>query len=109
VPASTPANAGRSACAICAMLTPIWPATPRSICTRSSGFWPRDDSPTSARPAPSHALASLLGQLIEDGVVRTRELQLHLLLIAAEAGRERVRRDAADELNSLRSCCASSS
>jgi len=33
-----------------------------------------------------HAIRDLLGQLIQDRVVRTRELQLHLLLIAAEAG-----------------------
>ena len=49
-PASSPAKAGRMACATCPTLSPSAPASPRSTCTVSSGFCPLVLSPTSTAP-----------------------------------------------------------
>ena len=65
-PASTPANAGRSACATSPTRRPSDPASARSTRTSSSGFWPRVDRPTSTAPGTWRtSVSACVGQRAE--------------------------------------------
>ena len=103
-PRRCPANAGRSDCATCPTVTPSVPATPRLSSTSSSGFWPFVDRPMSTAPGVLlHDLRSTCSAaVVERREVVAAQLELDLLLAAAEVAGEHRQRHARHAASSRR-------